>query len=505
MEKIGPRVKFQNKILVLGCGGVAQCVIPLLLRHLELVPGQITVLEKRDNRNLIADAIAAGVHYVQERLTHESYREQLQRHVGPGDILLDLAWNLETTALLDWCRQHGVRFLNTSVELWDPYSGHECRPITELTLYQRQMEIDDLIAKWGDNSGPTAVLDHGANPGLVSHFTKQALTEIAQRILKEKPLDPRFGALRHALEHRHFNELAHLTGVKVIHVSERDTQTSSRQRKEDEFVNTWSVEGFYEEGIAPAELGWGTHERQLPFDAQTHSRGPRNQICLQRKGMNTWVRSWCPSGEIRGMVIRHGEAFSISERLTTYDADGQVSYRPTVHYAYLPCDDALRSLAWLRQHDYRKPEHERILRDDIVSGYDELGCLLMGHDFQSWWIGSQLDIEASRKLIPGQNATTVQVASSVLGALFWLMENPQQGVKLPDDLPHEFVLNIAMPYLGKFRSYAVDWSPNRSTTSPSTHSATPANLVAQDEPSSRPRQGEEWQFADFLVQESASQ
>ena len=34
-----------------------------------------------------------------------------------------------------------------------------------------------------------AIVDDGANPGLVSHFTKQALTEIAAKIVKEKPQD----------------------------------------------------------------------------------------------------------------------------------------------------------------------------------------------------------------------------------------------------------------------------------------------------------------------------
>ncbi len=454
------QIRFGGNILVLGCGGVAQCVIPLLLRHLEMPAARITVMDMRDNRELVATALERGVHYVHERLTKEKFNEQLGRYLGPGDVLLDLAWNLQTTDMLEWCRQHGVRYLNTSVEVWDPYEAHERRPITELTLYHRHMQLRQILDRWGDNSGPTAVLDHGANPGLVSHLTKRALLEIAARIIEEKPLDVRNAALQYAVEKHQFNELARLTGVKVIHVSERDTQKSNKTKGSDEFVNTWSVEGLYEEGIAPAEIGWGTHERQLPAGAKTHEHGPQNQICLERKGINTWVRSWCPSGEIRGMVIRHGEAFSISERLTCFDNDGNVTYRPTVHYAYCPCDDAIGSLEELRHREYRKHHRERILRNEIVSGRDELGCLLMGHDFKSWWIGSLLDINESRRLLPGQNPTTLQVASSVLGALFWMIEHPHEGVNLPDDLPHEEVLRIAMPYLGPFRSHPVDWSPN---------------------------------------------
>ena len=99
-------------------------------------------------------------------------------------------------------------------------------------------------------------------------------------------------------------------GVKVIHCSERDTQITDRPKQVDEFVNTWSIEGFREEGTTTAEMGWGTHEKELPPLAYEHADGPRNQICLAQMGMNTWVRSWVPHYAIRGMVVRHGEAFT---------------------------------------------------------------------------------------------------------------------------------------------------------------------------------------------------
>ncbi len=74
-----------------------------------------------------------------------------------------------------------------------------------------------------------------------------------------------------------FARLSQATGTKVVHISERDTQVSSRPKAMDEFVNTWSIEGFFEEGTAPAELGWGTHERRLPktcSHADRRSRQP---------------------------------------------------------------------------------------------------------------------------------------------------------------------------------------------------------------------------------------
>ena len=210
-------------------------------------------------------------------------------------------------------------------------------------------------------TGPTAVLDHGANPGLVSHFTKAALADIADACLADGP-SASARRIEAARADGAWNRLAQALGVKTIHISERDTQISNEPKREDEFVNTWSVEGFYEEGVAPAELGWGTHERELPRLACTHDRGPRNQICLAHPGCRTWVRSWVPCGDIVGMVIRHGEAFSISR---APDRGGGRRGR-------LPADRALRVLPGRRgdrqparaAHARRRPaagaaDHER--------------------------------------------------------------------------------------------------------------------------------------------------
>jgi homospermidine synthase len=253
--------------------------------------------------------------------------------------------------------------------------------------------------------------------------------------------------------------LSRLLGVKVIHVSERDTQITDVPKEVNEFVNTWSVEGFYEEGIAPAEMGWGTHERRLPALAYQHAgEGPGNQICLAQMACKTWVRSWVPAGEIVGMVIRHGEAFTISDHLTVWEDERPV-YRPTVHYAYCPSDAAVLSMLELEMRGWRLQPRVRILEDEIVSGQDQLGVLLMGHPYRSWWTGSLLSIDEARALVPHQNATTLQVAASVLGAVRWMIDSPDEGLRVPDELPWKRVMDVAYPYLGTCWSGPVDWDP----------------------------------------------
>lgn len=452
-------LNFPKRILFVGFGFVARCTLPILLKHVRVAPGNITILECEPDESAIQPWVQQGVNFVRAKVTPENLGELLGQHVAAGDILVDVAWNIDCCEIVQWCHDHGVLYLNTSVELWDPYENAcNARP-TQMTLYWRHMNLRRMIAGWSA-PGPTAVLEHGANPGLISHFTKHALLDIAKTCLDEKKFAG--AAAERIAEHaktQAFNHLAHELGVKVIHCSERDTQISDKPKQVDEFVNTWSVEGFREEGTTTAEMGWGTHEKTLPEYAYEHPDGPKSQICLARMGINTHVVSWVPDYTIVGMVVRHGEAFSITEKLTVHDAAGKAIYRPTVHYAYCPCDAAIASLWELRGNDYRLQSKQRIMTDEITSGADILGALVMGHPLNSWWCGTDLSIEASRELVPHQNATTMQVAISVVAAVMWMIENPAEGVKLPDDLPHEHVLGIAKPYLGKFISVQSDWTP----------------------------------------------
>lgn len=479
-----------RRVLVLGCGSVAQCTVPLLIRDLRIDPRQITILEMADNRHRVADSLTQGVVYEQGQVTPDNLDSVLSSKLGAGDLLLDVAWNIDNPTILQWCRDHGVLYLNTSVEVWDPYFDLASTHPLARTLYARHMNIRRMIANWGDNRGATAVLEHGANPGLVSHFTKQALTEIGERMLHDGLATDAHG-VETALTHDDYPVLAMLTGTKVIHVSERDTQVTNLPKQVDEFVNTWSVDGFYEEGIAPAEIGWGTHEKRLPPDAYVHhGYGPCNQICIARPGMETWVRSWVPDGEIRGMVIRHGEALTINDHLTVWGDDGNPVYRPTVHYAYCPADVAINSVLELRMRNWEMQPAQRILNDEIISGGDHLGVLLMGHPYRSWWTGSLLSIEEARAVVHHQNATTLQVAGSIIGALTWMFENPSEGVRVPDELPWRDVLKIARPYLGTMHSGPADWDPVSSRNDLFPTFARDADRVDRTDP---------WQFSNFLI------
>jgi len=473
------------RIFMVGSGAIAQCTLPILLKELKISPKAITVMDFVDNRHRITDVLKQGVTFIQDRITQENYQDILSKHLSSGDIFIDLAWDIDTISLLKWCFNHNVRYVNSSIELWDPYKDVNQKDPRSLTLYARQMKITNLI-KSIKAKGPTAILDHGANPGLVSHFTKQALIDIADTIINNKPNDIRIPKIKEAVDDKNFATLAQLIGVKIIQIAERDSQITSNPKKMNEFINTWSIPGLYEEGIAPSELGWGTHEYHMPKGIMFHNEGPRNQILLNSRGIDTFARSWVPSGDIIGMVIRHGEAYGISERLTVWENSTAI-YRPTVYYAYCVSDSTLASLYELKMRQLELQPKLRILSDDIIDGIDELGCFLLGHDLRAWWIGSLLDINEARRLVPHQNATTVQVAISVVAAVNYMIKFPNEGICLPDDLDYKVILDFAKPYLGKFISKQIDWSPL--TRKPSYFDYDQHKIDPKDE----------WQFTSFLV------
>ena len=175
--------------------------------------------------------------------------------------------------------------------------------------------------------------------------------------------------------------------------------------------------------------------------------------------MSVKVRSWTPDeGPYHGFLITHGEAISIADYFTVRE-NGKAVYRPTCHYAYHPCDDAVLSNHEMGGKNWVAQPKYRIFMDEIFDGVDELGALLMGHAKGAYWYGSRLSIQQARKLAPFNSATSLQVVVGVLGAMIWALENPDRGMVEPDDMDYRRMLDIADPYLGDVVGKYSDWTP----------------------------------------------
>jgi homospermidine synthase len=446
MSEYAVHVNFSGRIVMIGFGSIGQGVLPLILRHIGTSSDRITIVTAEDRGR--GEAEHFGVKFVKAALTPANYRQTLEPLLGAGDFLLNLSVDVSSVALVQLARERGALYLDTCIE---PWAGRYVDP--SLSVESRSnyaMRLEALALKSGGPDQPTAVLTHGANPGMVSHLVKQALLNIAE----DTEVDAGSPTVR-----EDWARLAQTLGIKVIHVAERDTQVANIPKEANEFVNTWSVDGFVSEGAQPAELGWGSHEKHFPADGGRHQSGSGCAIYLNRPGASTCVRTWTPqAGPFHGFLITHSEAISLADYYTVKEGD-RVAYRPTAHYAYHPSDNAVLSVHEFAGRNWHLQDHKRIMLDEITKGIDELGVLLAGHKKNAYWYGSQLSIGEARRLAPFNSATSLQVTSAALAGMIWAIEHPRRGVVEPDEMDFKRTLSICMPYLGPVVGKYTDWTP----------------------------------------------
>jgi homospermidine synthase len=471
MNKHEVHVKFPGKIVMVGFGSIGQGILPLILRHIGTSSDRITIVTAEDSGS--TEAKEFGVKFTNSALTRENYRRILEPLLDAGDFLLNLSVDVSSVALVQLARERGALYLDTCIEPWAGGYTDPKMPVAARSNYT--MRLEALRLRGEPKKAPTAVLTHGANPGLVSHFVKQALLNIAKDTgLKTDIPSSRAG----------WAKLAQTLGIKVMHVAERDTQVANVPKMPNEFVNTWSVDGFVSEGAQPAELGWGTHEKHFPADGGRHQDGSGCAIYLNRPGASTRVRTWTPkAGHFHGFLITHSEAISLADYYTVMEG-ARVAYRPTSHYAYHPSDSAVLSVHEFAGRNWQLQDRKRIMMSEITEGIDELGVLLAGHAKNAYWYGSQLSIAEARRLVPYNSATSLQVTAAALAGMIWAMENPQRGIVEPDDMDFQRPLEICRPYLGTVIGKYTDWTPLHQR----------GELFAEDLDSSDP-----WQFKNIRV------
>src|SRR5580698_7043896 len=204
-------VEFPGRILFIGFGSIGQGTLPLVLRHIGIAPERITIVTAEDRGRLEAEQY--GIKFVQERLTRETYRRVLNPLLGRGDFVINVSVDVSSIALIKLCWEKGAMYLDTCIEPWPGGYTDPTVPAARRTNYALREEA--LALRAGNARAPTAVLTHGANPGLVSHFLKQALLNLAA--------DTKVEAGKPATR-ADWASLARRLGIKVVHIAERDSQ-----------------------------------------------------------------------------------------------------------------------------------------------------------------------------------------------------------------------------------------------------------------------------------------
>jgi homospermidine synthase len=246
-----------------------------------------------------------------------------------------------------------------------------------------------------------------------------------------------------------YNKLAKHLQLEEIHISEIDTQICNKARPKGWFFNTWSPQGFIAEALDPIQMSDGSNRRK-----EGGGIVYKNMRIFPTRGMDMKCES-VVVGEnnetvpINGFLIPHAEADTLSD----YLKDGD--YMPTIYYVYDCSKVGHESIEAMRKDNYKPVPLKKcycIQNQDIDSGYDSLGALLMFPN-RTWWCGTILSIDEARRLgFKHAGATTVQVAISMFNAIKWILKNKSEGFTEPEDLNWRTIIKGCEKYLGKLVS-----------------------------------------------------
>lgn len=447
-------IKFNHKLWVMGFGAIGPALIYMFLKICKTKPEDITIIDLDCKVKEKINKVNKNMNFVNKLITHNNYKE-IFKNVEKDDIIIDCSYNVCTTDMYIFCQEVGCSYINSSIEEW---SYKDVTDPFQYSLLYKHLELDKLNKTYSEHN-TNFIISMGCNPGNVSIWAKFGIVMLNEKFNKANMIK----------NYKTYGELAHKLGIKVIHISEKDTQKTKNPKKINEYCNTWSstLESMYEEAMGPVEVSWGTHEKTIPSDKVTNPHEQHNLLILQRRGMSTYATSYVPlSKNYIGMVVRHDEAFTMGREFSYYEGDKLIS-KPTVYYVYHPCDSTMQSFHELRERNLEYQDNTRLLTSDIISGRDELGVTFYLENGDIYWIGSLLGIDEAREIYDNKfddniNATIVQVIGGYMSGLLHIIENinkkEYKGLLCPDDLPYGKMLNASMPFFGEFLMMKVnDW------------------------------------------------
>lgn len=443
---------YDGKILILGYGCIGTSLIPVLTKFVKIDLANIYIIERDNWRFNNLESKFNKINKLNLEITKENLENIIINIIGlkQDDIIIDASYEIDTNSMYELCSKYGISYTNSALEIWelDPKEKN-----TSFTFYSRLKSIEDLDDKITDKKN-NFIVSLGCNPGNVNIWAMYALKEINK--------------LKNNFEYSSYAELAYKMGLRVVHVSEKDSQITNKPKKQNEYVNTWSSNGvsWYDEAFSYLEISWGTHEKTIPEKLNLELTNEYENI-IDKVGCESYAKTYTPLNKNTiGMLIRHEETYTICRKLTIKDNSNNIIYKPSCYYIYSPCDSSVASINEVKDKE-KYQDNRRLMTNDIIEGRDELGCTLFFEDGDIYWVGSLLDIEEARELLNHEydhliNATNMQVLGGYMGSIFYLIDNIKEkqykGLLCPEEMPIDTFIKNTRPFFGEFGIYKVeDW------------------------------------------------
>lgn len=469
-----------RKIVFFGCGSVSKCCIYYLKDFIKCSPNQIFIIDKdKSTRNFppIQHIINKGATFLHFELKRDNLSWLFDEFLNlkKHDIIIDLTTMTSTYHIFQECRMRNILYINTSIEDDDPVvdSNRFC-PVNN-GIFLQHINLQIIAEKSKDYGDTTSIIEFGMNPGLISVFVKQGIMNLAKQVIKYHKLKNQKvnQKMEKYVEKKNHKKLAKLLGIEVIHCSEIDTQVPNVIRP-GQFVNTWSCVGLITEGLEPAEIQVGTHEKIIPF-AKTDVNQVIPQLLITKAyGKDIKFESIAPLRIVNdtveftkfvGQSIHHGEGISLNRYL------GSFKYSPTMHYVYKLNPYTEQLLNNTSPEELVKimndPSKWKVLNtyDDKINGYDNIGSLFIMKknpfteidELFYYWTGSILDTDYTQNVLkdPYFGPTVIQVMAGILSGVVWMIKNKNKGLCFGEDIDDDFIIKMAKKYLGVYYSRPV--------------------------------------------------
>lgn len=459
-------IKYNGTIVQFGFGAVGKSFFEKVSKEIEFDENHYIVIT-RDPFEFDAYINMGGIasnFYVCEVDVH-NFEGVFQRFLNRGDVLLDFADAVGTRDLCRWCLEHHIMYLNTGEADW---------PDNWYSIFTENILKREMQGQYRDDSKYNQypiVLQHGNNPGLVSHFVKAAIAYIIHEQFKKDK------KLKRLLKEHRFNEIARILGIRMIHVNDIDLQKIKEEYKEDKLVNTWCVDSFFFELLSEATQNIGTHEKLEEKDTYRFLDVDKGFLEYRKIAVDMKCHTYYPNGSFEGFLVPHEETITIANNLEVVE-NNHVVYRPSVMFIYSPCDLAKEYLQKARVNCYPNPDptkpldqesetgqtivrghiyptqSEIVYHEKIAEGTEYVGVLLIGDAFDPVWVGNRIELSylyKKKKDSYWQTPTITPVSMSALAALCWMLKNQKRGgIYFPDDIDdYAYILKMAEKYISK--------------------------------------------------------
>lgn len=442
-------IKYSGRIVQFGFGAVGKSFYEKVRKEISFIESNYYVITA-DNTEFDAYINMDGLapNFIVAEVTKENFQEIFSMYLQEGDLLIDFADTVGTKDICTYCCNNNIMYINTGEADW---------PENWYSIFTENELKKELKKKYANNKYPI-ILQHGNNPGLVSHFVKLAIEYIVNKQFKHNKY------LKKLLQEQKWNLIAQAIGIKMIHVNDIDLQDINEKFNSEKLVNTWCVDSFFFEMLSESTQELGTHEVVENLKSYNKLDKEKGFLEYQSIARDFGCKTYYPNGSFEGLLTPHEEIITIANNLEVYE-NNSVIYRPSVMFIYKPCSLARDYLdnarvdsnssdnkEVVRGHIYPK-EWEIVYPEKIDNGTEYVGVLILGEKFDPVWVGNRVEISYLKKDKPNywQTPTITPVAMSALAAVCLMLKNKNlRGINFPDDLTdYKYIIKLAEKYISK--------------------------------------------------------